>query len=57
LVPSVADKRFVDEVLMYPELGPFIGGKWKMAHDVSHTEDVIDPPTCKSLSVKFISQA
>jgi hypothetical protein len=47
----------VDEVLMYPELGPFIGGKWKMAHDVSHTEDVIDPPTCKSLSVKFISQA
>jgi hypothetical protein len=56
VAPSVADKHFVDEVLMYPELGLFIDGKWKMGPGVSRTEEVIDPSTGKSLSVTFISQ-
>ena len=36
---------------MYPELGLFIGGKWKMAGDVGRTEDVIDPSTGKSFAL------
>jgi hypothetical protein len=47
VAPSVADKRFMDERVMYPELGLFIGGKWKMAPYVSRTGEVIDPSTGK----------
>ena len=36
---------------MYPELGLFIGGTWKMAGDVSRTEDVIDPSTGRSFAL------
>ncbi len=36
---------------MYPALGLFIDGKWKMAGDVSRTEDGVDTSTGKSFAL------
>jgi succinate-semialdehyde dehydrogenase / glutarate-semialdehyde dehydrogenase len=41
----------MNEGVMYPELGLFIGGKWKMAGAAGRTEDVIDPSTGKAFTV------